>query len=650
MVTIAQYTLAGTLGVGTFGKVKLAEHALTGEKVAVKIINKLKMESMNMHEKIRREITILQLLKHPHVIRLYELLDTPSDLFMVMEYVPGGELFDHIVHKLRLRESEGRRFFQQIISGMEYCHQNNVVHRDLKPENLLLDTNLHVKIADFGLSNRMKTGEFLKTSCGSPNYASPEVVSGKAYAGPEVDVWSCGVVLYALLCGSLPFDDENVPNLFRKIKHGNFTLPGHLTNEAKDLIVQMLVVDPTKRINFPQIRGHKWFKVNLPDYLRAGPVLLRGASNAVLDDQIKRDMDELGISMDQKILVEDLKSEEKVVYHLLLNRRSRRSSFTDLLPISHRNASKAPVFMTEQQSRDLAKAYGFDRVPPVIPAATGSDSRFQRGQSGPHTINIPQNVVSQTWGPSRWRLGFEFTLESLMLLREVFSSMFTNEFEWCCLAPWRFRCRKKIPIAESRELQAATQPGDASGTNTNNSALNKSGTASQQRGPKVAFDPPDRTGNAKQASAAKAGEPQTGAAATAVVKQPDNAGAGGAASPTAAAHHLKANPAVQVQIYKINTGRYLLDAVLLVEQGYATLPGTLAVLQVMQIFLANTNLQQNLISDQSSDSSRRRAAERERQRDGRGGHDRDGRGHRDHRQQQGQGVVLPEIPARGRAP
>mmetsp|Transcript_25481 Transcript_25481/g.64196 ORF Transcript_25481/g.64196 Transcript_25481/m.64196 type:complete len:365 (+) Transcript_25481:672-1766(+) len=356
MVTIGPYVLGGTLGVGTFGKVKLAEHSLTGEKVAIKIVNKLKMETMNMHEKVRREITILQLLHHPHVIRLYELLDTPSDLFMVMEYVPGGELFDHIVHKLRLRESEGRRFFQQIISGIEYCHLNNIVHRDLKPENLLLDTNLHVKIADFGLSNRMRTGEFLKTSCGSPNYASPEVVSGKAYAGPEVDVWSCGVVLYALLCGSLPFDDENVPNLFRKIKHGNFTLPGHLTNEAKDLIVQMLVVDPTKRINFPQIRGHKWFKVSLPEYLSAGPVLLRrgtAGTSADLDDQIKRDMGELGLDMEQKITVAELSSDERVVYHLLMNRRSKRSSFTDLLPVSHKNASRPPVLLTEGKSKEL---------------------------------------------------------------------------------------------------------------------------------------------------------------------------------------------------------------------------------------------------------------------------------------------------------
>merc|ERR1719226_102728 len=161
-----------------------------------------------------------------------------------MEHVPGGELFDHIVHKLRLREDEARRFFQQILAGVEYCHQYMVTHRDLKPENLLLDSNLHVKIADFGLSNVMRDGEFLKTSCGSPNYASPEVVSGKAYVGPEVDVWSCGVILYALLCGSLPFDDENIPNLFRKIKSGSFKIPTYLPKGPTLLIQRMLCVNP----------------------------------------------------------------------------------------------------------------------------------------------------------------------------------------------------------------------------------------------------------------------------------------------------------------------------------------------------------------------------------------------------------------------
>eukprot|EP01043_Picozoa_sp_COSAG02_P063418 COSAG02_NODE_8986_length_2372_cov_1.330840_2_plen_307_part_00 len=224
-VKIGPYALAKTLGVGSFGKVKLGQHDLTGHKVAVKILNRKKIQSLEMDEKVRREIKILKLFMHPHIIRLYEVIDTPTDIFVIMEYVSEGELFDYIVEKGRLSEDDGRKFFQQIISGVDYCHRRMVVHRDLKPENLLLDSDFNVKIADFGLSNMMKDGNFLKTSCGSPNYAAPEVISGKLYAGPEVDVWSCGVILYALLCGSLPFDDEKIPNLFKKIKGGIYSLP-----------------------------------------------------------------------------------------------------------------------------------------------------------------------------------------------------------------------------------------------------------------------------------------------------------------------------------------------------------------------------------------------------------------------------------------
>jgi 5'-AMP-activated protein kinase catalytic alpha subunit len=161
-----------------------------------------------MAEKVRREISNLKRLSHPHIIRLYQVIQTPSDIFVVIEYVSGGELFDYIVQKGRLPEPEARHFFQQIIAGIENCHFHDIVHRDLKPENLLLDEEHNVKIADFGLSNCLDDGRFLHTSCGSPNYAAPEVISGNLYAGPEVDVWSCGVILYAFLCGSLPFDDD----------------------------------------------------------------------------------------------------------------------------------------------------------------------------------------------------------------------------------------------------------------------------------------------------------------------------------------------------------------------------------------------------------------------------------------------------------
>lgn len=264
---VGPYRLSRTLGIGAFSKVKMAIHEPTKKKVAIKILNRKKLSHMDMGHKIWREINILRMFNHLHINRLYEVIDTPTDIFVVVEYVPGGELFDFIVSKGRLSEPDARTFFQQVISGVSYCHKRMVVHRDLKPENILLDDQNNIKIADFGLSNIMKDGFFLKTSCGSPNYAAPEVISGNLYGGPEVDVWSCGVILYALLCGSLPFDDENIPNLFRKIKSGTYSIPHYLSPSAKDLIPKMLEVDPIARITIDEIKRHPFFTKNLPIYL-----------------------------------------------------------------------------------------------------------------------------------------------------------------------------------------------------------------------------------------------------------------------------------------------------------------------------------------------------------------------------------------------
>merc|ERR1719321_1905409 len=257
-----------------------------GHKVAVKILNRAKIVALDMTEKVKREINILQRCTHPHIIRLYEVIDTPTDIFVVMEYVSNGELFDYIVSKGRLAPDEARHFFHQIVSGVEYCHYHHIVHRDLKPENLLLDADNNIKIADFGLSNVTRDGEFLRTSCGSPNYAAPEVISGHLYAGPEVDVWSCGVILYALLCGSLPFDDENIPNLFKKIKNGVYNIPNYLSAQARDLIWRMLVVDPLKRITIPEIRRHHWFTESLPLYLSVTPDQIENLERVIDEDTV----------------------------------------------------------------------------------------------------------------------------------------------------------------------------------------------------------------------------------------------------------------------------------------------------------------------------------------------------------------------------
>ncbi|KAF2861277.1 Pkinase-domain-containing protein [Piedraia hortae CBS 480.64] len=264
---LAAYEVMKTLGEGSFGKVKLATHRLTGQQVALKIIARRKLVTRDMAGRIEREIQYLQLLRHPHIIKLYTVITSPSDIVMVLEYA-GRELFDYIVQNGRMAEDKARKFFQQIVCAVEYCHRHKIVHRDLKPENLLLDDKLNVKIADFGLSNIMTDGNFLKTSCGSPNYAAPEVISGKLYAGPEVDVWSCGVILYVLLVGRLPFDDEYIPALFKKIAQGNYAVPSYLSSGAVRLIRKMLQVNPMNRISVPDIRQDPWFMKDLPDYLQ----------------------------------------------------------------------------------------------------------------------------------------------------------------------------------------------------------------------------------------------------------------------------------------------------------------------------------------------------------------------------------------------
>ncbi|CAO1621483.1 unnamed protein product [Parajaminaea phylloscopi] len=284
-VRIGQYTLQRTLGTGSFGKVKLATHSLTGHRVAMKIINRRKISSMDMGARVKREIQYLKLLRHPHIIKLYEVITTPGDIIMVIEYAPR-ELFQYIVDRGKMPEEEARRFFQQIICAIEYCHRHKIVHRDLKPENLLLDDQNNVKIGDFGLSNIMTDGDFLKTSCGSPNYAAPEVISGKLYAGPEIDIWSCGVILYVMLCGRLPFDDEYIPTLFKKINSGIYTLPSYLSAESASLLSSMLVVDPVKRITITEIRQLPWFQADLPRYLQPlpnTPALLENESSKEFD-------------------------------------------------------------------------------------------------------------------------------------------------------------------------------------------------------------------------------------------------------------------------------------------------------------------------------------------------------------------------------
>lgn len=437
---LANYRLGKTLGIGSFGKVKVAEHVLTRHKVAIKILNRRKIQAMDMEEKVRREIKILRLFMHPHIIRLYEVIETSTDIYVVMEYVKGGELFDHIVEKGRLPEDEARRFFQQIISGVEYCHRNMVVHRDLKPENLLLDSNGSVKIADFGLSNVMRDGHFLKTSCGSPNYAAPEVISGKLYAGPEVDVWSCGVILYALLCGSLPFDDENIPNLFKKIKGGIYNLPSHLSHGARDLIPRMLLVDPLKRITIPEVRCHPWFTAHLPRYLA-----VMQADTAVntprLDEEMITEVVRLGF--DRNKLIESIRTRQQneatVTYWLLLDNRRR-------MPSSGYLAHELSEAVAAAGASYLGQAAGY---PAQRGGGVGGGHSSSGGVGADHSSLPQQRLLAER----KWRLGLHVRGHPSALMAELYRVLQSYQITWKKLGPYNLKCRKVITLKPQKPLQ-----------------------------------------------------------------------------------------------------------------------------------------------------------------------------------------------------
>ncbi|EAR83797.2 kinase domain protein (macronuclear) [Tetrahymena thermophila SB210] len=285
---IEHYLVGKTLGCGASGKVKLAKHDITGKEVAIKIINKKKMTVKKMSNKIKREIRLLRFFNHQNIIRLYEVLDTNTDIFVVTEYISGGDLYDVIASKGKLPEQEAKRYFKQIVAGVDYCHRNLVAHRDLKLENILIDDNNNIKIADFGLSNIMNDGKYLSTSCGSPNYAAPEVISGKLYCGTEVDTWSCGVILFALLGGYLPFDEEVIPALYKKIKEGDFQIPAFFSPEAHDIIKRMLRPNPIERIKFHELRLHPWLRENVPFYVEIFNQNTRMESKKLNEDILRK--------------------------------------------------------------------------------------------------------------------------------------------------------------------------------------------------------------------------------------------------------------------------------------------------------------------------------------------------------------------------
>uniref|UniRef100_A0A8C5HX22 non-specific serine/threonine protein kinase n=1 Tax=Gouania willdenowi TaxID=441366 RepID=A0A8C5HX22_GOUWI len=243
---IGNYRLLKTIGKGNFAKVKLARHVLTGREVRTFLF---------------REVRIMKILNHPNIVKLFEVIETEKTLYLVMEYASGGEVFDYLVAHGRMKEKEARAKFRQIVSAVQYCHQRRIVHRDLKAENLLLDADMNIKIADFGFSNEFTVGSKLDTFCGSPPYAAPELFQGKKYDGPEVDVWSLGVILYTLVSGSLPFDGQNLKELRERVLRGKYRIPFYMSTDCENLLKKLLVLNPVKRGSLEQIMKDHWMNV-----------------------------------------------------------------------------------------------------------------------------------------------------------------------------------------------------------------------------------------------------------------------------------------------------------------------------------------------------------------------------------------------------
>uniref|UniRef100_A0A914GVG9 non-specific serine/threonine protein kinase n=1 Tax=Globodera rostochiensis TaxID=31243 RepID=A0A914GVG9_GLORO len=387
-VKVGFYEVDRTIGKGNYAVVKLARHRITKTEVAIKIVDKRRLDSVNL-AKIYREIDVLKKLRHPNIVRLYQVMETNNMLYLVTEYAPNGEIYDLISKQKKLGEENARRKFWQIISAVDYLHSLNIVHRDLKAENLLLDAKFQIKLADFGFSNFFSYDGTLDTFCGSPPYAAPEVFEGKRYAGPEIDIWSLGVILYVMVCGVLPFEGVNLQLLRDRVLSGRIRIPYFMSSDCENLVRRMLTVESRRRPTIEQIKRHRWMhydehvhKYELSEQVRHAASEQQRQQLTEPHPQILRLMNNIGIESDKikNALQTDAYDNLHAIYLLLLERlkshplsRSHSSSQTNQL-VNSPSATSMPSPTTLRAQAVLASPTTKVAPAVVLTESSGGDN------------------------------------------------------------------------------------------------------------------------------------------------------------------------------------------------------------------------------------------------------------------------------------
>ncbi|KAJ3401293.1 Serine/threonine-protein kinase par-1, partial [Chytridiales sp. JEL 0842] len=367
---------------GNFAKVKLAKHKLTGAEVAVKVIDKTTLDEKKLG-KLYREVRIMKTLHHPHIVKLYEVIETKYTVFLVMEYASGGELYDYLVVHGKMKEKEARAKFRQILSAVSYCHKKRVIHRDLKAENLLLDSNLDIKIADFGFSNYFDPDGKLDTFCGSPPYAAPELFQGRRYTGPEVDIWSLGVILYVLTTGCLPFDGKNLQEMRESVCRGKYRIPFYLSDGCEKLLRKFLIRDPYKRASLEILIDDPWINEGHTD----SPIQSDLSTKIDEDDSVIRMM-EAKYRIDRDTIVKSLRENlyddvAAIYYHYYYEKENKLSPTSSSSPTPLAVKTNGPPQATPRDDPQSAMA----ALPTQAPRSAQKSASPQGSKSGVNNMS-----------------------------------------------------------------------------------------------------------------------------------------------------------------------------------------------------------------------------------------------------------------------